>query len=300
MLRPGSAGSNTASDHLRLLDQAIAALPPALRWRLMVTCDGAGAGHAQVKELDRPASRHGYQVTYSVGWELGAREKAAISKVPETGWEAAIDGKGQVRERRSDDACASPRSAHRECWTGEAHVTELTGLLREGQDGDQLKGWPKTMRVFARRERPHPCAQLSLLEAADGWRYSCGSPTCPPRPGAGAASAPTSTPPTASTPASRTSSAPGEHRPRAFPIARLRTEPGVARRVHDRLHPAGLAEAAGPGRRPRKSGAEDAALPSLNNQCELGVQALQQVSKFSSRSKVGRGLDVKAAARRDE
>jgi len=28
------------------------------------------------------------------------------------------------------------------------------------------------MRVFARRERPHPGAQLSLLEAGDGWRYS--------------------------------------------------------------------------------------------------------------------------------
>ena len=27
------------------------------------------------------------------------------------------------------------------------------------------------MRVFARRERPHPGAQLSLLEAAGGWRY---------------------------------------------------------------------------------------------------------------------------------
>jgi hypothetical protein len=35
-----------------------------------------------------------------------------------------------------------------------------------------MEGWPKTMRVFARRERPHPGAQLSLFEAADGWRYS--------------------------------------------------------------------------------------------------------------------------------
>ena len=28
------------------------------------------------------------------------------------------------------------------------------------------------MRVFARRERPHPGAQLSLLGTRDGWRYS--------------------------------------------------------------------------------------------------------------------------------
>ena len=138
----------------------------------MITCDGAGASHALIKELDRLAARHGYQVTYSVGWELGAREKAAIGTVPETAWEIAIDGKGQVRERRADDACTDRRCAHRKCWIEEAHVTELTGLLREGPDGDQLKGWPKTMRIFARRERPHPGAQLSLFEAAGGWRYS--------------------------------------------------------------------------------------------------------------------------------
>jgi hypothetical protein len=172
MLRPGSAGSNTAADHLRLLDEAIAALPPALRRRLMVTCDGAGASHELVEKLDRLASRHGYQLVYSVGWALGARERAAIGQVPETAWEAAVDGRGRVRERRADGACADPRCAHRDCWIEEAHVTELTGLLREGPGGDQLKGWPKGMRVFARRERPHPGAQLSLLEAADGWRYS--------------------------------------------------------------------------------------------------------------------------------
>ena len=172
MLRPGSAGSNTAADHLRLLGEAITALPPALRRRLMVTCDGAGASHALVKELDRLASRHGYQLVYSVGWELAARERTAVGRVPEHAWEAAIDGGGEVRERRADVACADRRCAHRKCWIEEAHVTELTGLLREGPAGDQLTGWPKTMRVFARRERPHPGAQLSLFEAADGWRYS--------------------------------------------------------------------------------------------------------------------------------
>ena len=28
------------------------------------------------------------------------------------------------------------------------------------------------MRIFARRERPHPGARLTLFEAQDGWRYS--------------------------------------------------------------------------------------------------------------------------------
>ena len=117
MLRPGSAGSNAAADHLILLGDAITALPPALRRRLMITCDGAGASHALIKELDRLAARHGYQVTYSVGWELGTREKAAIGTVPQAAWQIAVDGKGQVRERCCDDACADPRCAHRKsCW----------------------------------------------------------------------------------------------------------------------------------------------------------------------------------------
>ncbi len=48
MLRKGSAGSNTAADHLDILDAAVAALPPAFRRRLMVTCDGAGASHGLI------------------------------------------------------------------------------------------------------------------------------------------------------------------------------------------------------------------------------------------------------------
>ena len=70
------------------------------------------------------------------------------------------------------NTCPDPRCAHRACWIQEAHVAGLTGLLREGPGGNQVKGWPATMRIFARRERPHPGAQLSLFEAADGWRYS--------------------------------------------------------------------------------------------------------------------------------
>ena len=172
MLRPGSAGSNTAADHLQVLHEAIEALPPALRRKLMVTCDGAGASHDLVKELDRLASRRGYEVTWSVGWALGERERTAIGKVPHGAWQIAIDPRGEVRERRADDACGNARCAHRECWIEEASIAELTSLLREGPGGDQLEGWPRKMRVFARRERPHPGAQLSLFEAADGWRYS--------------------------------------------------------------------------------------------------------------------------------
>ena len=65
-----------------MLDAAITALPPGFRRRLMVTCDGAGASHDLIARLDKLAARPGYQLTYSVGWELGSRERAAIAAVP--------------------------------------------------------------------------------------------------------------------------------------------------------------------------------------------------------------------------
>jgi hypothetical protein len=171
-LRPGSAGSNTVADHLEVLEAAITAVPPAFRRRLMVTCDGAGASHGLIERLDALATRPGRQLIYSVGWDLGERERTAITAVPEQAWQIAIDHRGEARERRAGDACTDPGCGHRRCWVQEAHVTELTGLLREGPAGDQLAAWPATMRVFARRERPHPGAQLTLFEAEDGWRYS--------------------------------------------------------------------------------------------------------------------------------
>jgi hypothetical protein len=75
ILRRGSAGSNTAADHITLADAAIAALPPAFRRRLMITVDGAGASHDLIAHLDKLAARRGYQLTYSAGWALTGREK---------------------------------------------------------------------------------------------------------------------------------------------------------------------------------------------------------------------------------
>jgi hypothetical protein len=54
-------------------------------------------------------------------------------------------------------------------------VAELTGLL-------DLSGWPDGMRLIARKERPHPGAQLRITDA-DGLS-SCGTAAGPaPRTG---------------------------------------------------------------------------------------------------------------------
>jgi hypothetical protein len=115
--------------------------------------DGAGASHGLVNHITTLNARPGYRVHYSIGWELGPRERAAINRVPHHAFDAAVDIDGQ------------PRSPE------QASVVELTALLREHPDGDRLANWPADLRIIARREKPHPGAQLSLFEQAQGWRY---------------------------------------------------------------------------------------------------------------------------------
>ena len=70
-----AAEPNTAADHLALVDAAIAAVPPAFRRKLMVTCDGASASHDLVKHLDKLGARPRHQLVHAVGWALGERRR---------------------------------------------------------------------------------------------------------------------------------------------------------------------------------------------------------------------------------
>jgi hypothetical protein len=209
------------------------------------------------------ARRPGRQLIYSVGWELGERERAAITAVPENAWQIAVDHRGEVRERRAGDACADRGCGHRRCWIEEAHVSELTTLLREGPAGDQLAAWPASMRVFARRERPHPGAQLSLFETANGWRYSLWVTNLPATQRGWRGQ-------TAYIDAAhrvharvedciRTGKDRQGHRHRQVPQPRIRAQPGLAGRRSDRRHPAGLAAAARARRAPGRGRAQDPA-----------------------------------------
>lgn len=153
LLRTGSAGSNTTADHLQVLEQAITQIPARYRRDLLITVDGAGASHGLVEHISALNARPGYRVHYSIGWELGAREHTTLGWVPASAWGAVLDRDGAPRD------------------LDEAGVVELTALLREGPHGDLLADWPKDLRIICRREKPHPGAQLSLFEAADGWRY---------------------------------------------------------------------------------------------------------------------------------
>ncbi|MGH3977071.1 MAG: IS1380 family transposase [Pseudonocardiaceae bacterium] len=152
-LRPGNAGSNTAADHIVVLTEALAQIPARYRRDVLVPVDGAGATLDLVRHITTLNAVGGRRVHYSVGFDLDERARTAIATVPQGAWAAVSDTDGALRDL--DD-------------TG---VVELTGLLRKPPTGDRLASWPADMRIICRRERPSAGAQLSLFEAADGWRY---------------------------------------------------------------------------------------------------------------------------------
>jgi Transposase DDE domain group 1 len=141
VLRPGNAGSNTAADHIEAARLALAQLPRQLRQRVLVRSDSGGGTHEFLTWMTRPGRR----LHYSVGFTMTDEVCQAILKVPARVWTPAYDAGGQVREG--------------------AWVAELTGLL-------DLSSWPKGIRVIARKERPHPGAQLRFTDI-DGHRFTC-------------------------------------------------------------------------------------------------------------------------------
>ena len=142
LLRPGNAGSNTATDHITAAQMALAQLPRKYRRgrRTLIRTDSAGGTHDFVAWL----AQRGRWLSYSVGMVITEAIHQHVLKVPASAWTAAVETGGEIRDG--------------------AWVAELTG--------DVLDGWPKGMRLIVRKERPHPGAQLRLTDA-DGMRLTC-------------------------------------------------------------------------------------------------------------------------------
>ncbi|GLY20251.1 hypothetical protein Kisp01_72650 [Kineosporia sp. NBRC 101677] len=69
MLRSGNVGANTATDHIAVLDEALAQLPDLVRaGRILVHTDVAGFSHAFIDHLTAQGPEYfsGYAVTEDV------------------------------------------------------------------------------------------------------------------------------------------------------------------------------------------------------------------------------------------
>src|SRR5699024_711907 len=88
-LRPGNAGSNTASDHRTVLGQALTQIPGSCKAKILVRIDGAGATHALLEHLE----------------ELGTARRAPCA----TPW----DGPSPARTRKRWRPCPRPLGRRR-------------------------------------------------------------------------------------------------------------------------------------------------------------------------------------------
>ena len=140
MLRSGRAAANTAADHVAVLDAALAQLPEQLRSRVLVRGDTGAGVHEFVWHV------HNLGLRYSVGVYGRQPIVDALAAVPKQAWRNAREPDGRIRDG--------------------AQVAELTGWLPA-----TFHGWPPGMRIIARRERPHPGAQLHITDH-EGWRIT--------------------------------------------------------------------------------------------------------------------------------
>jgi hypothetical protein len=164
MLRPGNAGSFTASDHILLLDAAIAQIPAQWRTDVLITIDGAGASHDVINHLTALNTaavhgRRGRRIEYSIGWPVVERTQAGIGELRESDWTDAL----------SADGTADPN----------ASVADLTGILRHGPGDDKLAGWPADLRIIARRV-PRPAGEQRNWANTPTGATARSRPTPPP------------------------------------------------------------------------------------------------------------------------
>ena len=140
LLRTGRAGANNAADQIAVLDAALGQLPERHRTKVLVRGDSGAGVQAFVHHI------HDLGLQYSVG--IGGRQPIldALEILPKQAWKKALDADGQPREG--------------------ARVAELTRWLPAS-----FTGWPTGMRVIARKERPHPGAQLRITDE-NGWRIT--------------------------------------------------------------------------------------------------------------------------------
>ena len=187
-LRPGNAGSNTASDHIAVLDAAIAQLPDPYRRDLLITVRRRRRHPGPDQPRHRVEQRARAPRALLGRVRPDARARAAISALREADWQHVWDRDGTPRDLDGDHA---------------AGVVELTGLLRTTHGGDELRTGRPTCGSSAAANARRPGRSCARWRRPTGGATSCS----PPTPAGGSWTS--SRPATAATPASRTASAAG-------------------------------------------------------------------------------------------
>ncbi|MFT4296110.1 MAG: IS1380 family transposase [Micropruina sp.] len=145
-LRPGRSSAWDSADHITALDDTLAQLPESERKQVLVRTDTGGCSKAFLRHITNLG------LHYTIGFAAKDSVRIAIETIPEQAWRTAIDSDGEARDG--------------------AQVAELTAWMPSTSRTGTSDDWPPGMRVIARRERPHPGAQLRLTDH-NGWRITC-------------------------------------------------------------------------------------------------------------------------------
>ena len=197
MLRPGNAAANSITDHICVLDAAVAQLPEAAAARHREGDEPSAPRQVQMRVDAAGCSVHiadacrARDVVFFMTARSNGEVTTAINqnRFDAEAWKPALRGDGEPAER--------------------AQVAELTEFA-------DLEHWPQRTRFIARREPLHPVPSAA-----------CSTPSCGAT--AGSTPTPTATPPNSTptcepTPASRTPSPTSKTRPQTHALSRLRRQ----------------------------------------------------------------------------
>jgi hypothetical protein len=145
-LRPGSAGSNTADDHIGVSIQGLRQLPTRRRRRVLFRADGAGATEEFLAWITTGGGNTRNRWEHSVGHTRDDDFWKALATVPAAAWTPALDAKGKPRE--------------------DAGLVEITDLL---DPTGRLEG----MGLIVRREPIHPKYKRELKPYEKKTGYRC-------------------------------------------------------------------------------------------------------------------------------
>jgi hypothetical protein len=146
-LRPGNAGSNTASDHISGLSAALLQVPEPYRRRVLVRLDGAGTSHAFITHmmaLEIPCGT----LLFTSGWTITETDERDIRQIPGGAWKPGVTQGGHAED--------------------DSDVAEITGLMSRSGN------WPDGLRWIIRRVKPsrRHLKNLTSYEKEAGWKYS--------------------------------------------------------------------------------------------------------------------------------
>jgi hypothetical protein len=147
LLRPGSAGSNTFTDHKEVLTDALKQVPAGFRRKILVRIDGAGASHKLVGHL-LSLSTLRKTVLFTCGWTIPGADEQAIAALPASAREPGLRQDGTAEEDKD--------------------TAEITHLMSRAGD------WPDGLRFIARRVKPSRRHKKNMtdFERRTGWKYS--------------------------------------------------------------------------------------------------------------------------------